>query len=73
MIRYGELKGKELFQKNKKYSLIKQLSKTFFKFFKTYILRLGILDGINGITLCYLQTLSVWQTYSTLKQLEKSK
>ncbi len=73
MIRYGELKGKELFQKNKKYSLIKQLSKTFFKFFKTYILRLGILDGVKGITLCYLQTLSVWQTYNTLNQLEKSK
>ena len=67
MINYGILKGKELFLKGKKYSVIIHFTKTIFKFFKTYILRLGILDGKSGIILCYLQTLSVYQTYVSLK------
>jgi glycosyltransferase involved in cell wall biosynthesis len=66
MISYGVLKGKELFLKGKKYSWVTHWSKTAFKFIKTYILRLGILDGINGIILCYLQTLSVHYTYIAL-------
>jgi len=69
MIFYGQLKAKELFQKGKKYSIWKQYSKTFFKFFKTYILRLGILDLYNGLIVCYLQTLSVYVTYNELKKL----
>ncbi|WP_395077964.1 glycosyltransferase family 2 protein [Flavobacterium sp.] len=67
MISYGVLKGKELFLKGKKYSILTHYIKTIFKFFKTYILRLGILDGKSGIILCYLQTLSVYQTYVSLK------
>lgn len=69
MIFYGKLKAKELFQKGKKYNIWKHYSKTFFKFFKTYILRLGILDFYNGLIVCYLQTLSVYVTYSELKKL----
>ena len=68
MISYGVLKGKELFLKGKKYSVFTHFIKTFFKFFKTYILRLGIFDGIPGIVLCYLQTLSVHHTYIALKK-----
>ena len=71
MISYGVLKGKELFLKGKKYSAVTHFIKTIFKFFKTYFLRLGILDGKNGIILCYLQTLSVHQTYVSLKNNQK--
>jgi glycosyltransferase involved in cell wall biosynthesis len=73
MISYGVLKGKELFLKGKKYSFFKHWSKTVFKFFKTYILRLGILDGVSGIILCYLQTLSVHHTYISLKNNQNKK
>ncbi len=71
MIHYGVLKGQELFAKGKKYSVITQYIKTFFKFFKTYILRLGFLDGKAGFQLSYLQTLSVYETYESLKKEEK--
>lgn len=71
MIFYGQLKAKELYQNEKKYSIWKHYSKTFFKFFKTYILRLGILDFYNGLIVCYLQTLSVYVTYCELKKLRK--
>jgi hypothetical protein len=40
-----ELKGKELAAKGKRYSFLIQYIKTGFKFFKAYIMRLGILDG----------------------------
>jgi glycosyltransferase involved in cell wall biosynthesis len=71
MIFYGQLKAQELFKKGKKYSLGKHISKTIFKFFKTFILRLGILDLYNGLVVCYLQTLSVHVTYQTLKKLSQ--
>lgn len=68
MVSYGVLKGKELFLKGKKYSLFTHIIKTGFKFLKTYLLRFGIFDGIPGIILCYLQTLSVHHTYVSLKK-----
>jgi glycosyltransferase involved in cell wall biosynthesis len=73
MISYGVLKGKELFLKGKRYSLLTHIAKTAFKFFKTYIMRLGIFDGIPGIILCYLQTLSVHHTHLALKNNLNSK
>jgi glycosyltransferase involved in cell wall biosynthesis len=71
MIHYGALKGQELAAKGKKYSLIIQYSKTAFKFFKAYILRLGILDGKEGYQLSFLQSLSVFETYKSLKKEQK--
>ncbi len=68
MIYYGQLKGLELSQKGKKYSFFTKWSKTIFKFIKTYILKLGILDGINGLKISYLQSLYVYETYQSLKK-----
>lgn len=71
MTHYGTLKGQELFQKKKKFSFFTQLSKTIFKFIKTYFLRLGILDGKEGFQLSILQSLSVYETYHSLKKEEQ--
>lgn len=68
MIYYGQLKGLELSQKGKKYSFFTKWSKTIFKFLKTYILKLGILDGINGLKISYLQSLYVYETYQSLRK-----
>lgn len=70
MLSYGNLKGQELQLNGKKYSFIVQWSKVIFKFFKTYILKLGILDGINGLKISYLQSLYVHETYRSLKNKE---
>lgn len=72
MMHYGKLKGEELFEKGKKYSFFTHYSKTFFKFFKSYILQLGILDGKIGFLFCKLQASYVDKTYSTLKKLRKN-
>jgi glycosyltransferase involved in cell wall biosynthesis len=68
MIHYGVLKGQELAAKGKKFSILTQYSKTMFKFLKAYILRLGILDGKEGYQISYLQSLSVFETYESLKK-----
>lgn len=68
MIHYGDLKGQELFNKGKKFSVFTQYLKSAFKFFKTYFLRLGFLDGKEGLQLSVLQTLSVFETYESLKK-----
>ncbi len=68
MIHYGILKGMELALKGKRYSTSTQYAKTAFKFFKAYIMRLGILDGREGFQLSYLQSLSVFETYKSLKK-----
>lgn len=68
MVHYGILKGQELANKGKKFTTITQYTKTAFKFFKAYILRLGILDGKEGYQLSYLQALSVYETYESLKK-----
>ena len=74
MIHYGNLKGQELFDKGKKFSVLTQYLKSAFKFFKTYFLRLGFLDGKEGFQLSVLQTLSVFETYESLnKEQLKSK
>lgn len=71
MLYYGRLKGLELVEKRKKYSAFTKWSKTIFKFFKTYFLKLGFLDGKNGLDISYLQSLYVYQTYESLKRNSK--
>ena len=68
MLYYGFLKGTELAEKGKKYSIFTHWSKVFFKFIKTYFLKLGILDGINGAKISYLQSLYVNETYRELSK-----
>ncbi|OPC02169.1 glycosyl transferase [Elizabethkingia ursingii] len=67
MMYYGLLKGTELIEKGKKYSAFTRWSKVAFKFIKTYFLKLGLLDGIDGLKISYLQSLYVDETYQTLK------
>lgn len=68
MIHYGVLKGQELALQGKKFSMLMQYAKTILKFLKAYLLRLGILDGKEGFELSYLQSLSVFETYRSLKK-----
>ena len=68
MIHYGNLKGKELVEKGKKYSIITHWSKVAFKFLKTYVLKLGFLDGTEGLKISYLQSLYVNEAYRSLQK-----
>ena len=71
MLRYGRLKAKEDFYREKRFNVLSLILKPSWKFFNHYILRLGILDGKKGITICYLNALSDFERYRELKKLEK--
>ncbi|MFD0797004.1 glycosyltransferase family 2 protein [Maribacter chungangensis] len=70
MLVYGRLKAKEALQKNKGFNPILLVAKPTFTFLFNYIIRLGILDGFKGITVCYLNALCDWERYLELRRLE---
>lgn len=71
MLKYGQLKAKEDFYKEKHFNYVLMTVKPVWKFFNHYILRLGILDGKKGWTICYLNALGVLERFKELKRLEK--
>ena len=70
MMLYGRLKAKEAFNKNKRFSYSLLLIKPMWKFFNSYILRLGFLDGKKGIVICHLDALCDVERYRELQRLE---
>ena len=71
MLHYGNLKAKELFKKGKRFSYLKLVVKPLWKFTYNFFFRLGFLDFERGLTICYLNALSVYQRYMVLKRLER--
>ncbi len=71
MLRYGQLKAKEAFYKEKQFNYVFMILKSFWKFFNHFVIRLGFLDGKRGFTISYLNALGVLERYRELKKLEK--
>lgn len=71
MLKYGRLKAKESFYREKRFNYFSLVFKPMWKFFHHYILRLGILDGKKGVTISYLNALSDLERFRELKKLEK--
>ncbi len=46
-------------------------AKPAFTFSYNYIVRLGVLDGMKGIKVCYLNALGDWERYLELRKLEQ--
>ena len=72
MEHYAKLKALELFKKGKTASILHFLIRPAYKFIINYFIRLGILDGIKGLQLCYLSAYGVYFRYCELKRLTKS-
>ncbi len=71
MLNYGRLKAKEDFYREKSFNYFYYFLKPAWKFFNHYILRLGILDGKKGVTICNLNALGVLERFRELKRLER--
>lgn len=71
MLCYGRLKAKEAFQTDKRFSYALLVLKPTYRFLYNYLVRLGFLDGLKGIKVCYLNALGDWERYIELKRLEK--
>ena len=71
MLKYGRLKAKEAFYKEVKFTYLGMFFRPLWKFFNHYVIRLGILDGKKGVTICYLNALGVLERFRELKRLER--
>ncbi|MGV8994290.1 MAG: glycosyltransferase family 2 protein [Flavobacterium sp.] len=69
MLSYGKLKAQEKFAKKMKPSVVKRIFHPVYSFLYSYTIRLGFLDGKKGITICYLNALSVHERYKELQKL----
>lgn len=72
MLHYGRLKAKEDFFRENSFNYLFLVFKPFWKFINHYFMRLGILDGRKGWTICYLNALGVLERYRELKKLERN-
>lgn len=71
MLVYGRMKAKEAIQKGRRFNFLLLLGKPAFTFVYNYIFRFGILDGLKGVTVCYLNALGDWERYLELRKLEQ--
>jgi len=69
--RIRRLKAKEAFTKNKRFSYALLLIKPIWKFFNSYFIRLGFLDGKKGVIICHLDALCDVERYRELQRLER--
>ncbi len=70
MTLYGKLKAKEEFMKGTKPGFFHFYIRPLYQFIYQYIIRFGILDGKNGIIICYLNALSVYIRFQELKKIK---
>jgi len=71
MLRYGQLKAQQDQERGKQPGILKLLLAPFWKFLYNYTIRLGILDGRKGITVCYLNALSDLERYREYRLLRR--
>ena len=65
---YGKFKAQEAIRRGKKPAAALLLLKPLWKFTYNYIFRLGILDGLSGLTICYLDAYSYVSQYRSLRR-----
>ncbi len=71
--KFTTIEARALFEKGKRASLTKLVSRPLYQFFKDYILKLGILDGRYGFIICFINAQYVLLKYAKMIDLEKSK
>ena len=70
---YGLLKASEKQKKGQQPSPLLMIFHPVYTFLYQFLIRLGFLDGIKGITICYLNAYSVFARYKELKRLTSSR
>lgn len=69
---YAKLTAKKIYHSDKNHGILKRRFSPYFRFFKSYILQLGILEGKEGFLFSYMSYKSAKLRYQHLKQLRKS-
>ena len=66
---FGDIAAKELYKQKKKVGLTLVIAKTVFQFIKTFVIKLGFLDGHTGYLIARRSAYATWRKYSKLKAL----
>jgi hypothetical protein len=66
---YTSLAAQDMRAAGKKFHLTDILVRPAFQFFKMYVLRLGVLDGVHGFVLCVSSSAYVFAKYAKLWEL----
>lgn len=67
--RFTTLMAKSRFDNNKRAGFVKLVLSPGWKFFRSYIIKLGILDGFAGFAIASISAYSTFITYAKLRQL----
>lgn len=70
---FGNIAAKELFERGGRSNWFKIVVKTVAQFFKSYFLKLGILDGMTGFTISRLSAYATYRKYEKLLNLQRQK
>lgn len=73
MKNYGILKAQEKQKKGQKSSFLLMVFHPLYSFLYRFLIRLGFLDGIKGIIICYLNAYSIFIRYKELRKLTSSR
>lgn len=71
--KFTSIAARELFQQEKKATPFKILFSPVFKFLKSYFVKLGFLDGYQGLMVCSISAWSNYLKYKKLASLRKEK
>jgi len=70
---FSEIGAMERFKKGKRSNLVISIGKAYWKFIKSYFIKLGILDGYYGVVICTLSSQETFIKYLKLRELTKNK
>jgi glycosyltransferase involved in cell wall biosynthesis len=71
--KFSTIEAQTLFNKGKRASLVKLVTRPALQFFKDYILKKGFLDGRYGFIICFINSLYVLLKYAKMKDMELNK
>jgi glycosyltransferase involved in cell wall biosynthesis len=68
---FTEISAKGLFERRKKFSLLRQIISPAFRFARDYFFKGGFLDGYYGLVICMISSHAVFLKYAKLRELWK--
>jgi glycosyltransferase involved in cell wall biosynthesis len=70
---YSDLSARQMFESGRRFSAFDLALRPAFAFLRTYVLRAGVLDGVEGLTIAATTALSTYAKYAKLQELERKR
>lgn len=68
---YSDLSARQMFEQGRRCTLFDLTVRPLFAFFKTYVLRLGLLNGVEGLEISLTTALLTFTKYAKLREMAK--